>query len=103
MICGSRRRLVEARDAIRARRGMFRRNMMTHSGMLWGAALYNNGGFPYKNTRFGESYDRDGIPQALKTIPAPTAEDDAYERNPSGVNAAVSLGNFAARKCAARI
>jgi hypothetical protein len=50
-------------------------NMMTHSGMLWGAALYNNGGYPYKNTRFGESYDRDGVPQALKTIPSPTTEE----------------------------
>jgi hypothetical protein len=48
-------------------------NMMTHSGFLWGAALYNNGGFPYKNTRFGESYDRDGFPQLLKTIPPPSA------------------------------
>jgi len=47
-------------------------NMMTHSGFLWGAALYNNGGFPYKNTRFGESYDRDGAPQSLKTTPSPT-------------------------------
>jgi len=50
-------------------------NMMTHVGFLWGAALYNNGGFPYKNTRFGESYDRDGVPQALKTIPPPTLEE----------------------------
>jgi hypothetical protein len=50
-------------------------NMMTHGGMLWGAALYNNGGFPYKNTHYGESYDRDGIPQMLKTAPAPTAEE----------------------------
>ncbi len=50
-------------------------NMMTHSGFLWGAALYNNGGIPFKNTRFGESYDRDGKPQALKTSPAPTAEE----------------------------
>jgi hypothetical protein len=48
-------------------------NMMTHSGFLWGAALYNNGGFPYKDTRFGESYDRNGTPQSLKTIPSPTA------------------------------
>src|SRR5229473_1556100 len=31
-------------------------SMMTHVGMLWGAALYNNGGSPYKNARFGESY-----------------------------------------------
>jgi len=50
-------------------------NMMTHSGFLWGAALYNNGGIPFKNTRFGESYDRDGKPQALKTSPAPTPEE----------------------------
>jgi hypothetical protein len=50
-------------------------NMMTHSGFLWGAALYNNGGFPYKNTHFGESYDRDGVPQALKTFPPPTNEE----------------------------
>jgi hypothetical protein len=50
-------------------------NMMTHSGFLWGAALYNNGGFPYKNTRFGESYDRGGVPQAMKTVPPPTPEE----------------------------
>jgi len=39
-------------------------SMMTHTGMLWGAALYNNGGYPAKNTRFGESYDREGKPQS---------------------------------------
>ncbi len=50
-------------------------NMMTHSGFLWGAALYNNGGFPYKNTRFGESYDRNGTPQSLKTIPPPSPDE----------------------------
>jgi hypothetical protein len=49
-------------------------NMMTHTGFLWGAALYNNGGIPYKNTLFGESYDRDGKPQAIKTVPPPTPE-----------------------------
>jgi len=50
-------------------------NMMTHSGFLWGAALYNNGGIPYKNTRFGESYNRDGVPQFVKTVPPPTPEE----------------------------
>ena len=50
-------------------------SMMTHSGMLWGAALYNNGAFPAKNTRFGESYNRDGVPQSIKTSPKPTAEE----------------------------
>ncbi|HZV59016.1 MAG TPA: hypothetical protein VFF42_01655, partial [Candidatus Eremiobacteraceae bacterium] len=50
-------------------------SMMTHSGMLWGAALYNNGGYPAKNTRFGESYDRDGKPESIKTSPMPTPEE----------------------------
>jgi hypothetical protein len=50
-------------------------SMMTHAGMLWGAALYNNGGYPTKNTRFGESYNRDGLPQTLKTSPKPTPEE----------------------------
>ena len=50
-------------------------SMMTHGGFLWGAALYNNGGYPAKNTRFGESYDRDGKPQSIKTSPKPTAEE----------------------------
>ncbi|HVO56436.1 MAG TPA: hypothetical protein VMT51_01945, partial [Dongiaceae bacterium] len=50
-------------------------SMMTHTGMLWNAALYNNGGIPTKNTRFGESYDRDGLPQALKTAPPPTPQE----------------------------
>src|SRR5205807_2339594 len=50
-------------------------SMMTHSGFLWGAALYNNGGYPSKNVRFGESYNRDGLPQSIKTFPKPTAEE----------------------------
>jgi hypothetical protein len=50
-------------------------SMMTHAGMLWGAALYNNGGYPTKNTRFGESYNRDGMPQSILTFPKPTPED----------------------------
>jgi hypothetical protein len=50
-------------------------SMMTHSGMLWGAALYNNGGYPTKNSRFGESYDHDGKPQSIKTLPFPTPEE----------------------------
>jgi len=50
-------------------------SMMTHAGMLWGAALYNNGGYPTKNTRFGESYNRNGVPQSIKTSPKPTAEE----------------------------
>jgi hypothetical protein len=41
------------------------RSMMTHGAMLWGAALYNNGGFPLKDPRFGESYSETGSPQTL--------------------------------------
>jgi hypothetical protein len=41
------------------------RSMMTHGAMLWGAALYNNGGFHLKDPRFGESYSETGAPQTL--------------------------------------
>jgi hypothetical protein len=50
-------------------------SMMTHAGLLWGAALYNNGSYPRKDARFGESYDREGIPQSTKTSPLPTPEE----------------------------
>lgn len=50
-------------------------SMMTHGGMLWGAALYNNGAFPFKDTLFGESYGADGKPRRMNTWPPPTAED----------------------------
>jgi hypothetical protein len=50
-------------------------SMMTHTGLLWGAALYNNGSYPAKNTHFGESYDHDGKPQSIKTFPTPTPEE----------------------------
>jgi hypothetical protein len=50
------------------------RSMMAHGGMLWGAALYNNGNFPLKDARFGESYSESGAPQRLIQTPTPTAE-----------------------------
>src|ERR1700686_1883654 len=50
-------------------------SMMTTGGMLWGAALYNNGAYPHKDTRFGESYSHDGAPQTVRTIPQPGAEE----------------------------
>ena len=49
-------------------------SMMTTGGLLWGAALYNNGAYPRKDTQFGESYSRDGAPQAVRTIPRPSTE-----------------------------
>ena len=41
-----------------------RKSMMTHGCMLWGAALYNNGAFPLKQARFGESYSMNGVAAA---------------------------------------
>jgi hypothetical protein len=50
-------------------------SIMTTGGMLWGAALYNNGDYPRKDTRFGESYSPGGAPQTVRTVPAPSAEE----------------------------
>lgn len=55
------------------------RSMMAHGAMLWGAALYNNGGYHIKDAAFGESYNEDGKPQALFQSPAPTREKQAKE------------------------
>jgi hypothetical protein len=41
--------------------------MMRHGAMLWGAALYNNGGAPDKNYRFGQAYGLDGVPLRLES------------------------------------
>jgi hypothetical protein len=49
-------------------------SMMTHGGMLWGAALYNNGAFPLKDAHFGESYSPAGEPRTLHTWPPPDSE-----------------------------
>lgn len=50
-------------------------SMMTHGCMLWGAALYNNGAFPLKQARYGESYSMNGVPQRLQTWPPPTHDE----------------------------
>jgi hypothetical protein len=52
-----------------------RTSMMTTGALLWQAALYNNGGTPYKNARYGESYAPDGTPQKLTAFPPPTPEE----------------------------
>ena len=51
------------------------RSMMAHGAMLWGAALYNNGSFPLKDPRFGESYSENGAAQRLIQRPQPSDED----------------------------
>jgi len=51
-------------------------SMHRHGAMLWGAALYNNGGFPLKDARFGEAYaEETGQPLRLIQIPQPTKEE----------------------------
>ncbi len=50
-----------------------RNSMMRHGGMLWGAALYNNGGYPVKDTPFGESYSEErGAPERMIQLPPPS-------------------------------
>ena len=50
-----------------------RNSMMRHGGMLWGAALYNNGGYPLKDMRFGESYSEErGAPERMIQLPPPS-------------------------------
>jgi hypothetical protein len=52
-----------------------RKSMMTHGAMLWEAALYNNGAFPDKRARYGESYSMNGVPQMIVANPPPSEED----------------------------
>jgi hypothetical protein len=50
-------------------------SMMNHGAMLWGAALYNNGGYYKKNYVFGQAYGPDGEPLTLLAPHPVTAED----------------------------
>ena len=52
-----------------------RNSMMTHGAQLWQAALYNNGSYPEKTARFGESYAVNGLPQRLYSLRQPTEEE----------------------------
>ncbi len=46
------------------------KSMMTTGPMLWGAALYNNGAYPEKAARFGESYGPHGeVQRVLGQLP----------------------------------
>ena len=49
-----------------------RKSMMTNGCMLWGAALYNNGGVKDKPARYGELYSMHGAPLRIQTIPPPS-------------------------------
>ena len=72
-----------------------KKSMMTHGGMLWGAALYNNGAYPMKDSNFGESYGKDGKIQGLLTGRA-DARRDQEERHSALPDAAAAMGNHAA-------
>ena len=48
-----------------------KKSMMTTGAMLWGAALYNNGSFIYKNYRFGETFDENGVQTRVYSYPLP--------------------------------
>jgi len=42
-------------------------SMMRHGAMLWGAAAYNNGSYPVKDSIFGQAYGANGVPLALRS------------------------------------
>lgn len=52
-----------------------KKSMMTTSALLWGGAAYNNGIVANKVYFLGESYSRNGVPQRINTVPAPTPEE----------------------------
>lgn len=43
-------------------------SMMNHGAMLWGAALYNNGGYWLKNYAFGQAYGPEGETALLSPV-----------------------------------
>ena len=51
-----------------------KKSPMAHGAMLWSAALYNNGAYPFKDAQFGEFYMRDGTPARVEAYPAVTPE-----------------------------
>ena len=59
------------------------RSIMTTASMFWAGAAYNNGIISVKNAIFGESYERDGTPRQINTVPTPTAEEQAKGVRPS--------------------
>ena len=79
------------------------KSMMRHGGMLWGAALYNNGSYPIKDTQFGEVYTADGKPAIVNTVPRADAADDRAAGHPAVPAAAVPVPGDAAGQRPARL
>ena len=48
---------------------------MVNSAQVYSTALYNNASVPFKDAQFVENYTPRGLPQILRTIPPPTAEE----------------------------
>lgn len=42
-------------------------SMMRHGALLWGAAAYNNGAYPVKDSIFGQAYGANGVPLVLQS------------------------------------
>ena len=80
-----------------------RTSMMTTGAMLWEAALYNNGGYPYKDAHFGESYSPDGMRAAPATPIRRHRRTDAYQGRAAASRSAGPLGSLAARQYPARV
>ena len=78
-------------------------SMMTTGGMLWGAALYNNGAYPHKDTRFGESYSHRRRAAGGSNDSAAQPRGNPCQRRAAGNHSARALGDFAAGKCLARV
>jgi hypothetical protein len=51
-----------------------KKGSMNTSAQVYSTALYNNGSLPFKDALFGENYSSHGQPQAIRTIPPPSAE-----------------------------
>ena len=54
--------------------------MMTHGGMLYAAALYNNGVLPGKDPLVGESYAPDGKPRGCSRPSPPPATEEMRDK-----------------------
>ncbi len=52
-----------------------KKSTMTTSAIFWGAAAYANGIISTKQSIFGESYGRDGLPQMIEPMVPPTEEE----------------------------
>lgn len=77
-------------------------SMMTHGAMLWGAALYNNGAYPYKDTRWGKLQPGRRAPGADVPQAANAFRTEVSRHHPVH-HAAAPVGSHAAGQHPARL